>query len=182
MYFNFLGRSKTTMTAELQFEPVMEEFFTILEKNKERDLEQIELLDKYFDLDDEMLHRMFDELIVEKCEALYNFMTTSYGIDTSEFMINNGVITNYLFSSKRICWDIKKRDTPPDNFKSEYKRCYLRMYERRRGKWINKIELEKRMILNKADSYKYNSMIKFATKEKIISYYDIMLNGGIVMK
>lgn len=170
------------MTTELHFEPVLEEFFAILEKNKEKDLEQIELLDKYFNLDDEILDQMFDELIEEKCDALYNFMTSPFRGDTGEFMIKNGIITNYIFSSRKIYWNVRKSETPPDNFKEEYKRCYLKIYQRRRSRWIDKPELEKRMILNKSGSYKYNSMIQFATKEKIVSYYLIMLNGGIIMK
>jgi hypothetical protein len=155
-----------------------------------------ELLDMYYELDDDTAKDLFYEMVEDDCEKLYVIAT--------EGTINQRLtgLSDYTIYRKKIelgrgngKWDIKKSKTAPDEFKQRCKTEYFNKWKHAQNAWLLMSDEDRKLEIGKKigsymcwddsrqdhDNYeaKYEKLRR-PTIERIERYYEISVRGFVM--
>lgn len=157
-----------------------------------------ELLDMYYELDDDTAKDLFYEMVEDDCEKLYVIAT--------EGTINQRFtgLSDYTIFRKKIeigrgngRWDIKKSKTAPDEFKHRCKTEYFYMWKKDQKAWLLMSDEDRELEIGKKigegsymgwdDSEQYHNnyealyeKLRRPTIERIERYYEISVRGFVM--
>jgi len=99
-----------------------------------------ELLDMYYDLDDDVAKDLIYEMVEDDCEKLYVIATegtiNQHLTRLSDYTIFRGKITMNRYDGSGGEWDIKKSKTAPEYFKQCCRNAYFGRWEWERSEWV----------------------------------------------